>query len=257
MMGHLLARWSMDRYFTRGVGPWVERTLRGHLEGCPPCRQRYHRHQQVEALLPDGGRLEEERLWRSIRAAAPGAAPRTFGALVFGLAVATAALVLLPRLHREPTARGTAVAVAPSVHLYRVVGPGRSEPVGDQIARHDGLLVAYSNPGEMYDRLMVFAIDERYQLYWFYPAFQRAGEDPEAVPIAHQRAGVELGEEISHPFPPGKLRLVALFLDRPLRVSQVEALVGELAVHGLPLENAPSLPLPGAHEQSRMLEVTP
>ena len=260
-MGHVLGQWSLDRYFTRGLEPRTERAMRGHLGACGRCRDRYQRHLLAESLLPARERLTEDRLWRSIRAAGVPARARWGWVSLLALGAAAASLLLVPRLHtRVPVARGTGVAVAPGahLHLYRVAAPGRAEAAGGRIAAADALVLAYSNPGPVYDRLMVFAVDQSYRVHWFYPAFQRAGDDPEAITIARQRAGVELGEAISHPFLPGPLRVYALFLDRPLRVSRVEALVAEtLARPGLSIASETLLPVPGAHQETQLLEVTP
>jgi hypothetical protein len=138
-----------------------------------------------------------------------------------------------------------------------VEGPGRAAPAGDRLAPGDALVLAYSNPGPVYDHLMVFAVDQRYRVHWFYPAFERPGDDPAAIAIERGRAGVELGEQISHDYAPGKLRVFALFLDHPLPVSRIEARVAEaLAGPRLPLEQ--EVPLwPGAFQQSQLFEVTP
>jgi hypothetical protein len=258
-MGHLLGQWAVDRYFTRGLGPRAEAGLRAHLRGCHRCNHRYQRHLLAESLLPEGERLAGERLWRGIGRARPAAPARLW--LALGLAGAAAALLLLvPRFRSEPAERGGARGslVPPAIHLYRVEGPGRAAPVGARIAANDALLLAYSNPGPVYDHLMVFAVDQRYRVHWFYPAYLRAEEDPTAIPIARERAGVELGEAISHDFTPGKLRVYALFLDRALRVSRIEALVAAtLAAPGAPLEREALLPVAGAHQSTQLLEVSP
>jgi hypothetical protein len=255
-VAHLVGQWTLDRYFAGAVGPRGHRRLRGHLDGCARCRDRYQRHLLAEALLPDGDRLQEDRLWRTIRA---GAAPVSRRPLVLAaLVVATALVLLVPRRH-DPVERGSGAGAlaGPAIHLFRVDGPGRAAPVDGKIRAGDGLVLAYSNPGNLYDRLMVFAVDEAYHVHWFYPAYQRPDEDPQAVAIVRGRSGVELGEEIRHPFAPGKLRVYALFLDGPERVSHVEAVIGEaLARSHVPLDREAPLPLPG-EQRSQLLEVTP
>ena len=67
--------------------------------------------------------------------------------------------------------------------------------------------MAYSNPEREARWLMVFAVDEHARVHWLYPAFERPGQDPEAVPVAAARTGVELGEEIHLPLGPGRVRL--------------------------------------------------
>jgi len=258
-MRHLLGQWTIDRYFARGLGPRTEAVLRTHLVGCGPCSDRYRRHLLAEALLPGGDGLAEERLWRGIRqGAAPPVHLRRAWVPLLLVGAAAALLLVIPRPRGPGERGGSAGALAPpAIHLYRVEGPGRAAPVGERIARGDALVLAYSNPAAVYDHLMVFAVDQRYQVHWFYPPFLRPDEDPAAIPIARGRAGVELGEAISHDFAPGKLRVYSLFLDRAEHVSRIEALVGAaLAAQQAPLEREVLLPIAG-HQQTRLLEVTP
>jgi hypothetical protein len=258
-MRHLLGRWRLDRYFGAGLGRQAQAGLRAHLEACRRCQERYRRHLVAEALLPDGERRAEQRLWRDIRQAAGPSRPA--GAWAIPALVAAAVVVLVvARRPPSPIERGapSVERESPAVHLYRVEGPGRATPVGDRLAATDALAVAYSNPGQVYDHLMVFAVDQDYRVLWFYPAFQQAGDDPSAIAIARGRAGVELGEQISHQYRPGKLRVYALFLDHPERVSRIEAVVAErLARPGRPVEVEVPLAGPGAYQQSRLLEVGP
>jgi hypothetical protein len=106
----------------------------------------------------------------------------------------------------RPGAGGTAEMVTPGGHI------GRGE-----------LQISYTNLGpEPYAFLMVFAIDAAGQVLWFYPAYERAGTDPAAIPIdaAAERL---LPDIVEHAPAPGRLVLCGLFLRRQLSVGQVEA----------------------------------
>jgi hypothetical protein len=260
-MQHLLGKWKLERYFASGLRPRAEASLRLHLRGCERCRDRYRRHLVAESLLPDGDRLAEDRLWHGICSASATARPSPLwmvSALAFGAVAAL--LVLAPRLRTAPVERGSGAPVpgplTPAIHLYRLQGRDRTIPVVDHIAARDALLVAYSNPGPDHDHLMVFAVDERYHVFWFYPAFLHPGEDPAAIAIDRGRAGVELGEQISHDYIPGKLRVYALFLEGSARVSRIEQLIEEtMARPRVPLEREVPLPLAGAYQQAFLLEV--
>jgi hypothetical protein len=98
---------------------------------------------------------------------------------------------------------------------------------------------------------MVLAVDGRGGVHWYYPAYERLGEDPAAVPIRARALGVELGEEIRHPLPPGRLQVIALFLPAPRRVLDVERDVA--AAKG----SFGALAGPGGVTFQRALEVTP
>jgi hypothetical protein len=120
--------------------------------------------------------------------------------------------------------------------------------VAGTIRANDGLLLAYSNPTAHLRYLMIFAVDRSGRVYWYHPAFERAGEDPAAVAIRTQAFGVELGDEIHQALPPGPLTMFALFLPQPRTVLEVEAMVqrgrGRIDVPGamvvtMPLQVAP------------------
>jgi hypothetical protein len=269
---HVLATRRLDRYFERGLGPRGEAALRAHVAVCARCRRRYERHLLLEAALPGGTARLEGRLWRGIagRSAAP-ARPRpravwagagllaAAGAAAAGVALAPAALdpARPAALERGP-APGVepAIELPPALHVFRAAADGRGDPLapGGRLGPDDGVLLAYSNPGARHGWLMVFAVDDRGEVFWYYPSFERAGEDPEAVPIVRGRSGVELGEEIRHALRPGPLRFHALFLEAPARVSAVEALVRAGA---LDRPGAASGALAGARLESVALEVAP
>jgi hypothetical protein len=287
MILHALEVRRVDRAFSAGRKPGgrAAMAMRAHLASCQSCRARYRRNLVWESALPDGAARAESRLWLEIQrvsAAAPAAvtlggqarpglagqrqAGRPGLTLLLG-AAAVAALLVVPAsmfLRRDvagrPVSRGGAPALGmpPTLHVFHAVGGTAAEPVEDRIRASDGLLFAYSNPGTAYSHLMVFAVDEAHRVYWFYPAYLRAGEDPEAIAIQPERNGVELAEEIRHPFSPGRARLFALFLPGPERVLTVEQAVARAyAAPGVSLTEEVPLGLPGAHQESRLLLVDP
>jgi hypothetical protein len=165
-----------------------------------------------------------------------------------------------PPTSPEPVARGDERAVPPALHVFRSVSPHTTAALasGATIGAHEGLLFAYSSLDPAFTHLMVFAVDSKYGVHWYYPAYLRPGEDPPAIPIAPGRVGVELGEEIRHELPPGPMRVIALFLREPRGVLEIEALVrARLAEPRRPLDDDSPLPVRGAAQTSIMLRVTP
>lgn len=269
---------AIDRYFEGRLDAEGEVVMRARLERCAACRAHYDRHLVVEAALSGDGSGATDRLWRSIQRAAPVAPVRagrraSTPRLALGGAVLGAAAILLvaiPRLDSSPTRgpmitdpvpRGNADAVnTPTLHVFRSVSAHAAEPLADgaSIRARDGLLFAYSSSDPALTHLMVFGIDVAYGVHWYYPAFLRAGDNPEAVPIVAGGQGIELGEEIRHDLPPGPLRIVALFLREPRRVAEVEELVrANVAGPRRTLDAPVSLPVPGSVEPSVMLRVVP
>jgi len=117
------------------------------------------------------------------------------------------------------------VAILP----YRLLESGRTQRLGEQMAKDEALLLAYTNLGpKPYSYLMVFAVDARGRIHWYHPAYEKADEDPQSTPISKSSTGVELKEAIRHDLASGTLRLVAVFSHKPWRVSEIERMVGDM-----------------------------
>jgi hypothetical protein len=275
----------VDRYFAGRLGAGAERTLRARMGRCPACRRAYDLHLVAEAALPGGEQQALDRLWRGILtggkpeaapAAAAGAAAarapsrRRLLSMAGALAGAAAGLAGVWRLGRRPvTARAVADPVArgvsdtparpPALYVFRA-GPNHSAvPVRDEpIGARDGLLFAYASSDPRLTHLMVFAVDDAYRIYWYYPPYEHPGENPEAVPIMTGEEGVELREEIRHDLRPGRARLYGLFLRRPARVLEVEALVHQvMEVPRRPPAEVVRLGVANSVETSLLLRVAP
>jgi hypothetical protein len=260
----------IDRYFG---GARDAATIRGAMRRvgrCDACRDRYERHLLFERVRPADTAPAGDRLWQSIQASAASAvpAPRVTSARA-GLLIAAftgVALLAAPALRtRHDTAgegafvaRGGApdAAVTPALHLYRNLG-GQAQAVSGTVRAGDGLLVAYSNPSDL-AYLMVFAVDVKGGVHWYYPAYERLGDDPAAVPIRARTLGVELGEEIRHVLPAGAMKMVALFTPQPRHVLEVERAVGAaLARPAAGAEPLAELAGPDGHTLVVPLEVAP
>jgi hypothetical protein len=271
---------AVDRYFEGRLDATGETRMRARLARCSRCRARYERQLVIEAALAGGDDAPaSDRLWRGIEAATDRtasvplgtSAPRAARWLPLGVAAVGAvviAIVALPRAPSpthpptspEPVARGAEGTVPPALHVFRSVSPHTTAPLatGATIGAREGLLFAYSSLDPAFTHLMVFAVDSKHGVHWYYPAYLRPGDDPPAIPIAPGRAGVELGEEIRHELPPGPMRVIALFLREPRGVLEIEELVrAQLAEPRRPLEDDSPLPVRGAAQTSIMLRVTP
>ncbi|HLK90270.1 MAG TPA: hypothetical protein VKZ18_10270 [Polyangia bacterium] len=277
-MIHALHARQVDRYFAGTLRPLAAGEMFARLWRCSACRARYERHLLHERALPEGDTRQQERLWGSIVASAAPSAPevqrrpvlpwrssRPWSLLGAGAVAGVLLLVAVgvhPRSVPVPVARGTIAeaAGAPTVHYFRTVGDHQTEPVAGTIRPDDGILIGYSNPGAELSYLMVFAVDVQGAVHWYYPAYEHPGDNPAAPSIRTRAVGVELGEEIRHALPAGPLRMVTLFLRRPLRVEEVEGMVWEAwRSHGESVSALETLPLPSEAGQqlSRLLEVRP
>jgi len=124
------------------------------------------------------------------------------------------------------------------------------ERVTESVGRHDTLLFSYTNLGpDPFEYLMIFAIGADQRVYWFYPAYEAASENPLSIDVETGQA--MLADAVEHDYSEGGLEVYALFSHQPERVSQIEAWLRGRAE---PLEAAP---IPGARLQRISLRVRP
>jgi len=110
------------------------------------------------------------------------------------------------------------------IQAFRVAEHGTPEPLGATMTRSDGLLFSYTNLGpQPFDYLMIFASDAKGEVHWFYPAYEKADQNPASIGISHGRANVPLADLVQQDVEGGPLSVYALFTTRPLNVRDVEA----------------------------------
>jgi len=226
------ARQRVDRHFDGTLSPSEEHEMREHLPGCEPCRARYERRLLLEELDPTAPSAKD-RVGRGlgIRTPAPMATIRRFAAPAAALALAAAFLLFFgSRAMRQEqeggfTARGGGGEVsAASVLVYRAAERGKPSRAGDSLGAHDELAFAYENPAAK-RYLMIFGIDEQRHVYWYHPAWEKAGDDPTSIKIETTPGLHQLHEAISHDLQGRELEIHALFTDSPLSVKAVERIV--------------------------------
>lgn len=247
----------VDRHFARTLAPAGERAMREHLPTCTECRARYEKQLLLEQLDPDAAgpqaRIASGRGMGEARPLARGAAP-----LMGALAVAAMIAFLFIRPSgRDPdagfTARGggdggDAAAQSSYVVVYRRGVDAGASRAGDSIHRSDELTFTYGNPlGKRY--LMVFGVDERRRVFWYYPAWSDPKENPTSISIAPGTG--TLPDAVRHDLEGSKLEIHAVFTNSPLTVTQVEGLVS-----GAPAGQTPAFG-PGSIDPTIRLEVVP
>jgi hypothetical protein len=243
-------RSQIDRHFSGTISPDAERAMRKHLPTCSACEGLYRRHLLLARLDPKALPCDE-RIARGLglRSGRPAAVMR----LGLATAVAAAALLLL-RVHPAKdgfSARGNVGALSPPasrVLVYDVRRGSPPAPIGDELRAGDELAFAYEN-GSAKRRLAVFGVDEHGHVYWFHPAWTRDADDPVAVPIEIDGERHELPEAVLQRYDGGRLTIRSVFVDDPISVRQIEALVRQ--------DPQKTLPLAGAVETSLTLAVTP
>jgi len=119
------------------------------------------------------------------------------------------------------------------VRAYRVVGQNSPEPLGATLSTSDGLVFSYTNLGtHAFRYLMIFGVDAKDDVRWFYPVYMTAEENPESVPIERGRANVALGDVVQQDFAEGPLALYALFSEERTDVQTIERWVRSHGRHG-------------------------
>ncbi len=118
--------------------------------------------------------------------------------------------------------------------------------LNEQMHRDDALLLSYTNLGdEPFSFMMIFAVNNAGDIFWYYPAYLDERTDPTGIPIRQGVRNVELFEKIQHKLSPGPLNIYGLFTDQPLSVATIEELIGnskepenDLHIGRLPIEDS-------------------
>ena len=240
----------IDAHFSGTIAPGEERRMREHLTRCPSCRKYYGRHLVVAKLDPSALGAEA-RIARGLGLKARKTRIVLQSAVLTG-ALAAALLVAVPFARTSPgtfTARGLPSTHEAELFAYRA-NPAQRLADGATIHATDDLEFAYTNP-HGYRRLLVYGVDDRLRVYWYFPAWTDPATEPRAISITSGPGLRELSEAIRHDLEGGALTIHAVFLDDDVSVRQVEAMVA--ASRG----PADALPLERAHDEHLTLRVEP
>jgi hypothetical protein len=216
----------------------------GHSD-CATCGMtRAQARDLMDALFaaPPPSPLGDDEFVARVLGALPEASPRPAplrGMLTWMAPMAAAAILLFllatrpPARDDGPVARGTRdspakwceLALARSEGL-QFVADGAHVPAGVPLAfrvRHDA--------GKAW--LGIFAITERGQVAWYYPAYESAAADPVTMRLIAAPGARLLPQRVTLPLGEGRVRVVCWKADRPWRVRKADALV-----EGVARENA-------------------
>ncbi len=224
-----------ERLAAHSLHPLAE--LEPHVASCSRCQASLAQlRRTVQALGAYAATLPAPQLARSV-VARLAAEPerrsfRSWWAVAGGLVTAAlVALVVTPRTN-EFTGRGGALPVPSTLGLETYVStewrPPRLLDLHTPLTSRDRLSFVAFNRSHQPVWLMVYGLDAKGTIHWFYPAWVDDRTNPEAVRIAAQPTEHALPEAVSPvDVTPGAFRLVTLFLRAPLTVKDVEALVAQ------------------------------
>ena len=257
-----MRRW-IDRHFEGQIAPADEAKLRERLAEDEVGREYYNRRLLLADLDPKAA-SPEERLGRSLglrpeRERRPVAS--WVASAVAAAAVILIAVMVIPMRSVPPnagddgfSARGGEIKRSPELRVYRVTG-GREpnvrlgiDAVERTIPATGELAFAYRTQAND-EKLMVFGVDDRGEVYWYYPAWTDPRQNPVAIALEKSEVIRELPEAIAHEIRGKRLALYALFLRRTLSVRDIERRVSAAKRLG------EHLPIDAAHQQVVMLRV--
>jgi hypothetical protein len=110
-----------------------------------------------------------------------------------------------------------------ALNVFRLRGHEEPVPLDATLRRDDGLIFAYTNLGPApFSHLMIFAVDEETNIFWYYPAFLDENSNPKGISIASGVSREAFHEVISHPYREGPLTIYGLFSDTAFSVSEIE-----------------------------------
>jgi len=239
--------------------------LQAHLADCAGCRQAFERLHETVGRLKHARMAEDPRFVGQVLERLPERRRRT-GRWLVALALPAAAAFavwLSASMHNhdgEFVARGSAKPgpAEPATHLgvEVFVHPQSREKNrlamrgGEQVENGDGFSFVVSNRFGRDVYLCLFAIDSAQAVHWFYPSYTDAGTEPQAIRVPAAPAIMPLDQGVTpEGLAPGRLSLIALFLARPVRVSEVEKVVAGAALSAIAQR------LPVLAQQNQILNV--
>jgi hypothetical protein len=262
---HLRARRWLVLHFQRLLPLDDDRRLRRHLATCCECRALYAAQCAIEGTADDSTAARHRRLESALFGPDPAeVGARARARLVWSVAVAATAAALLivlwpaaPTVHEKGSGALSASRYV-SVTVYGRQVDGALRRVEGSIHRHQPLAFSFLNRSEeRFDHLLLFGVDERYTVYWFYPAWTDPRQSPAAFALPDP-AGGQLHEEVTHTFAGSRLRIFALFTrERGLTVRDIEERVQHLQARRVEIERLEQFPLPESGQHTLLLEVKP
>jgi len=215
-----------------------------HLEACQACRERLQRRREMlESLAEPDEELEGVDLVEGVRRLVeeqgkqPAKKRRKLPAVSVRIGLLLVALAGAVALWFATAEKDEfrIKSASPAVHeqdrwvgvrAFKIGKGEKPDPLAGRVGRGDFLLFAYTNQGEKpFPCMMILAVGADRRVHWFYPAYTSEGTDPCSIPIEGNVTGAELLEKIRHDFAPGPLYIYGLFTRKPLKVSEVEALI--------------------------------
>ena len=141
-----------------------------------------------------------------------------------------------------------------SLKIFRATPQGY-QPVLDRVQSDDRLAFAYSNRSEQFNYLMVFGVDDKGRVFWYFPAHLNPDGNPQSIPIEHTQETVDLPDDVRHKLQPGFIRIFSLFSVEPLDVQSIETQIAQEMKEADGLFQVFRLQIEGVGQQSFFLRI--
>jgi len=274
---HRRARRWLSLHFQKLLSACQEEKLWAHLQSCRSCQTLYEVYLVTEGKGPNAAKARRERLAQAIfgksldRPKIHGdlnilqdifSKPLWVGGLASVIIVFFLAMPLASYFHSRPGQFREKASPAPRLSQYvsmmviRRVEKNHYKPAKQSIRQDEPLIFLYSNQSALpLKYIFIFGLDELYNVYWFYPAWVDAKQNPSAYPIK-QGKNIQLPDEVIHHYQGHKLRLFALFMpDGKLTVQDIEKHISRLKEQALALEMLPVFPLPNVGQHTLLFQL--
>jgi hypothetical protein len=216
---HRQVRNAIDAHFQGRGSAKTHSLFMAHLPECGDCHRYFDRRMLLAEMDPKGLGAKE-RIGRSLGFTKK-QEPKFASLPVFltASAMAAGAFILWPAPASDDgfTSRGSGggvvVSTAPEeVFVYKIGADNQPLEVGKEMLASDELTFSFRNAGDA-THLMIYGVDDQNQIYWFYPAWTNADENPTAVPVERTKGVKALGRAVAHDYRGKTLRLYSLFLE--------------------------------------------
>ena len=283
----------VDEVLIGDLAPGKWDRLRGHLKGCEGCRNRYNRVVLAERMLHGGPAALDEpsppELARVAMSVFPVAESRWSRMLQWaatprhasGLVAAAAAVALIPILAgtmRHPIAvdksnnggpvelfqaRGGLPALERQAGLRafclsreNVLALDAKAPELPMCDRSDQLKLTVTNPGA-YKSVFLVGMDDDHAPKWYAPRPPEVASVPAPAGSVDAPVGGAVRLAVNHSA--GRVRIFALFSDKPVQATEVESAIDELARRHVTATGAEALPLrrPDVLQRSLLVDIHP
>lgn len=135
-------------------------------------------------------------------------------------------------------------------------GGSTYHPVEASIRKGAFIAAAYEDRSALpFPYLMVFAVDQSGEVFWYYPEYDKNGPDQISIETLPVGGKISLPDEVTHDFSLGQIRFFGVFSKAPLNAALVEATVKRQSAAVQGLSKLTQLPIDDTGQWTLLVEV--